>query len=364
VEYTFRNPLTQEAVYKTILLKRRREFHRRVGEAMEALYPDRIEGQYGLLAHHFTLAGERERAIEYSRLASRQAVSLYAFDDAVQNLRTALRLIDPSEKSEIHHLLLEELGDVYCLLRDGAQAIEMYATALDLWDELDSREPMVHVRLHRKIVQAVTDLKWSVSLENLRQADEARQNSVAALGAVLEEMQSAEPHIEVVRALCALSIDAWRIQEPPDWDLAQEYAEVAVDMAAALDSPVDLSQALGALESVLDGRSRLREHLEIAEQRLEICRDPKFSDPRELLDALRGLGAAHMYVGEYDIALPYLEEAEEMASRLQAIDQMANALGLQAQCAYRSDKWDDVLALESKWRELEIQYTRERVGET
>jgi hypothetical protein len=121
---------------------------------------------------------------------------------------------------------------------------------------------------------------------------------------------------------------------------------------------------LGALESVLDGRSRLRDHLKIAKQRLEICRDPKFPDQRECLDALRGMGAAHMYVGEYQAALPYLREAEELASRLQAIDQMANALGLQAQCMYRGDRWDDVLALESKWRELEAQYTRERVGET
>ena len=67
VEYSFRNPLTQEAVYQTILLKRRREFHCRVAEAMEALYPDRLEGIYGLLAHHFTLADQPERAIQYAR---------------------------------------------------------------------------------------------------------------------------------------------------------------------------------------------------------------------------------------------------------------------------------------------------------
>jgi predicted ATPase len=37
IEYAFRNPLTQEAVYKTILIKRRRAFHQRVGEVMESL---------------------------------------------------------------------------------------------------------------------------------------------------------------------------------------------------------------------------------------------------------------------------------------------------------------------------------------
>jgi tetratricopeptide (TPR) repeat protein len=164
--------------------------------------------------------------------------------------------------------------------------------------------------------------------------------------------------------LVALSTDAWRIQEPADWDAAQGYAQTAVDMAGKLNSPIDLSQAHGALANVLDGRSYLREHLQVTEKRLEITRQPEFDDLRENLDALRGVGAAHMYVGEYKDALPYLVEAEEIATRVQATDQIANALGLQAQCLFRMDRWDEVLELEVKWRDLEDRHTRERVGET
>jgi class 3 adenylate cyclase/tetratricopeptide (TPR) repeat protein len=364
VEYTFRNPLTQEAVYKTILLKRRREFHRRVGEAMEELYPDRLEKLYGLLAHHFALAGELEQAIDYSRRESRQAVALYAYDDAIMNLRAALELIDRGEQNEIHMTLHEELGDVYGLLRDGERAIEAYQRALEIWGELAKPDEMGGVRLDRKIVQVITDLKWSVSLEHLQQAEEARQESLTGLEKSLNGMQGDTLHLETVRALVALSTDAWRIQEPADWDAAQSYAQAAVDMAGKLNSPVDLSQAQGALANVLDGRSRLREHLQVAEKRLEITRKPEFDDLRESLDALRGVGAARMYVGEYTEALPYLEEAEEIATRVQATDQIANALGLQAQCLFRMDRWDEVLELEMKWRDLEDRHTRERVGET
>ncbi len=364
VEYTFRNPLTQEAVYKTILLKRRREFHRRVGEAMEELYPERLEGLYGLLAHHFALAGEREQAIDYSRRESRQAVALYAYDDAIKNLSAALELIDPGEQSEIHLTLREELADVYGLLRNGTRAIEEYQAALEIWRGLDNADKMTAVCLDRKIVQVVTDLKWSVSLEHLQQAEEARQESLTGLEKSLNGMQGDTLHLETVRALVALSTDAWRIQEPADWDAAQNYAQAAVDMAGKLNSPVDLSQAHGALANVLDGRSHLREHLQVAEKRLEITRKPEFDDLRENLDALRGVGAARMYVGEYKDALPYLVEAEEIATRVQATDQIANALGLQAQCLFRMDRWDEVLELEVKWRDLEDRHTRERVGET
>jgi hypothetical protein len=121
---------------------------------------------------------------------------------------------------------------------------------------------------------------------------------------------------------------------------------------------------LGTLANVQDGRSLLREHLQVAMRRLEISKDAHFPEPREKIDALRGAGVALMYVGEYGQALPYLEEAEELAIHVQATDQVANSLGIQAQCLFRSDRWDEVLAIEGKWRDLEFTHTRERVGET
>jgi len=167
-----------------------------------------------------------------------------------------------------------------------------------------------------------------------------------------------------VRAFVALSTDAWRIEDPPNWETAQELAQAAVDMADELDSLVDLSLAYGALGNVLDGRSRLRDHLQVAERRLAICRRPEFNDVREQIEALRALGSARMNVGQYAEALPVLAEAEALASRARATDQIVNALGIQAQCLFRLDRWDEVLVVEEKWRELEKRHTREQVGPT
>jgi class 3 adenylate cyclase/tetratricopeptide (TPR) repeat protein len=364
VEYMFRNPLTQEAVYETILLKRRREFHQRVGEAMEELYPERLEGLYGLLAHHFKLAGERERAIKYYRHASQQAVTVFAYEEAVENLHKALELIEPLDQPEDKLSLLEELADVCRLLRDFSGSITYYQQALDLWVELENGDNILSVRLHRKIVQVATDAKWSVDAETFAQVSRISQESLTSLGESLEVMEGAPPHPETVLLLAALSIEAWRNQSPANWDAAQNYAQSAVDMAELLEDPILLSRSMGALANVLDGRSLLQEHLEVAMRRLEISQDPSFSDPRERIDILRGAGLALMYVGEYRQAQPYLEEAEDFAIRVQATDQIANTLGIQAQCLFREDRWDDVLAIEEKWRDLELRHTRERVGET
>ena len=363
LEYAFRNPLTQEAVYQTILVKQRRAFHRRVAEAMEALYADRREGLLGLLAHHFRLAGQRDKAIEYARLAARQAVGLFAYDDAVRNLRAALELTPADEHSAQHLALREELGDVYRRLRDGGAALDQYALALELEQQLEPRDPLAAVRLHRKTLQVVIDLKWTVSLDALQQANARRLASRAVLEAALPRLAAEPPHVETVRALVALSFDAWRLEDPPNWEAAQRFAELAVELAAHLGSPVDESQALGALATVLDGRSLLRENLAVTQERLALRRAPNF-EIHESIEALRSAAAAHLYVGEYPAALEKLEQSAELAQRAQVVEQQVNAYGLIAQCYYRLDRWADVLAAEARWRELERRFPRERVGET
>src|SRR3990170_2237721 len=364
VEYTFRNPLTQEAVYNTILLKRRRGFHRRVGEAIEALYPDRLEGFFGLLAHHFALGGLPDKAIEYYRQASRQAVAVYAYDEAAQNLRAALELIDPGVQSAINMILFEELADVNRLLRDFTQAISIYQQALDVWRDLADGEEIVAVRLHRKIVQMATEAKWNMDLEHYRQASQIALELRASLEQSLGALQGKPANPEIVRALATLSFDAWRTQIPPDWERAQRFAQQAVDMAERLADPVVLSRALGALANIMDGRSLLREHLQVAQRRLEVSQEARLDDPSEGIDALSGVGMALMYVGEYGQAIPYLRETETLAASMQAIGQQAAALGLQGQCWFRLDRWDEVIATEQRWRDLERRYTRQRVGAT
>ncbi len=364
VEYSFRNPLTQEAVYKTILLKHRREFHKRVAEAMEALYQERLEGKYGLLSHHYSLAGEHDKAIEFCRKASQQAVNVYAYNEAEKNLRVALELLEPGENEERHILLLEELADVCRLVRNFVEAISLYQEALGILKRLSDGDQIIQMRLNRKIVEIATEAKWSVDALTYMQVSEISKKSHLSLQDTLQVMEGEPPHQEIVRLLVALSTEAWRVQTPSDWKSAQRYAEQAVEMAEQLNNEELLSLALGALATALDGQSLLREHLKIAKRRVEISENGFQISEREKIDAKRGVGLALMYVGEYTKALPYLGEAETLATNVRSPDQIANALGIMAQCLYRLDRWDEVLEVEKRWRDLDLRYTRERVGET
>ena len=363
IEYAFRNPLTQEAVYKTILLKHRREFHDRVALAIEALYTDRLENHYGLLAHHFTLAAKHDRAVHYRRLAARQAVGIFAYEEAVQNLHAALDLLGPEGDDEVRRGLAEEVADICRLVRDFEGAIEYYLKALAILGDAKDKDGASFMRLNRKIVNTATTAKWSVDAATYQAMFATSRESAEDLEALLTQEDEAGDG-ETVLALVALSLDAWRNLTPPNWKKAQAFAERAVAMAGTCGDAVLHSRALDALASVLDGQSLLRQHLDVARRRFEVTQVSDFHDLRERIDARRGIGAALMYIGEYEEAIPHLEGAQAVAIELQAPDQIANALGLKMQCFYRMDRWDDVLEIEKDWRDLDLRYTRERVGET
>jgi ABC-type oligopeptide transport system substrate-binding subunit len=94
LEYIFKHSLTQEAAYNSLLIERRKDFHRKVGEALEQLFADRAEEFYGLLAHHFDAAGEHGKAIGYLIKAGDTARQQDASEEAVQHYRRAIELLD------------------------------------------------------------------------------------------------------------------------------------------------------------------------------------------------------------------------------------------------------------------------------
>ncbi len=96
-EYAFRHALTQEAAYNTILLKERRQYHRKIGEVMAELFASQVEDLAPVLARHFDRAGDLEKAAFYYATAARQAARLYANDEALGHYSRAL---DAAGKSD------------------------------------------------------------------------------------------------------------------------------------------------------------------------------------------------------------------------------------------------------------------------
>jgi predicted ATPase len=361
--YLFRHALTQDATYHTLLKNQRRELHRHIAHAYEELYAHQLDEFATVLGQHFAQAGERDKAVHYLRQAARLQVTRFAYAEATHDLELALALFKPEEVNENLLALLEELGDAYRLRLDSARAVALYQQSLAVWSHVEGAARLIKARLHRKIIQVALDFMWTAERE-WEEWNRIAAESQVELQAELGFLADAPPDPEIVHVLSALSVFAWRIQSPPDWAAALSFAQDAVTMAEGLAVPMILSRALDALANIYDARNRLREHLQMVSRRLALAQSAAFDDPREKTDALRGMGMAHMYVGEYQAALPFLREAEQLAEDIQAHELHTYATALQAQCLFRLDRWDEVLALEEKWRGLEQRYSREQVGVT
>jgi class 3 adenylate cyclase/tetratricopeptide (TPR) repeat protein len=87
LEYIFKHSLTQDVAYESLLKQRRQEIHGRIARAIEELYAEKLEPHYEILAHHWELSGNPEKAIEYLVLAGEKSNR----DNAVQSARVFLK---------------------------------------------------------------------------------------------------------------------------------------------------------------------------------------------------------------------------------------------------------------------------------
>jgi DNA-binding SARP family transcriptional activator len=349
--YTFAHALIPFALRESLSGLRRQRLHRRAAATIESLRPNDVEA----LAYHFAAAGERDKALQYSRLAAERAEALYAYDTAIQHLQIALDLIEAGEQNETRLALLESLADAHRLRGERTKAILIYQEALSLWPSLMKADKWIAVRLHRKIGETFLRLKSQANVERF----EAISQSSLEHG--LRLVEGEPPHPESVRLLTTLADDKWNTRAQQDWEASEHYARAAVAMGEQLEAPIELSAALGALDTVYGARGLYRERVQLSQRRLALSRDPRFGDVRERVSLLCQTGNAQLFVGDYAQALPPLLEAERLADQIRDVSQHVYALGLQAQCFFGLDRWDEMLQIEAKRLALEERYGRDRV---
>ncbi len=91
--YIFKHALVQDASYATLLRTKRQHLHGRIADALEEGFPEIVQTQPELVAHHFAQAGLTERAIDYLRKAGRRTIEQSANAEAVGHLTRALELL-------------------------------------------------------------------------------------------------------------------------------------------------------------------------------------------------------------------------------------------------------------------------------
>ena len=96
-EFAFNHVLTRDVAYASIPKARRAAAHALVGAWMEEGTSGRAEEFAEILAHHFSLAGDRDRTARYALLAGQRLLRVFAAEDAIAWFDRAMVAADPAE---------------------------------------------------------------------------------------------------------------------------------------------------------------------------------------------------------------------------------------------------------------------------
>lgn len=140
--YSFRHALLREAAYQSLLRRTRQQYHRRIAGRLKERFPQIVETNPELLAHHCAEAGEDQEAVDLWLTAGELAVRHSANQEAVSHLRNGLtvlqRLADNPARKERELALQTTLGLALMMSRGYAapEVEKTYARAHQLCHDI------------------------------------------------------------------------------------------------------------------------------------------------------------------------------------------------------------------------------------
>jgi class 3 adenylate cyclase/tetratricopeptide (TPR) repeat protein len=374
IEYTFKHALTQQVAYASLLLEQRRALHARIVEALEALAPDRVAEQVDRLAYHALRGEVWDKVVLYSHQAGTWAVgrSAYAqagayFDQALDALahlpesrERVVQAIDLHRARGGTHFALgfperqlacneqalslaETLGDPHRL------ALGVAAVANALNEMGDNVRAFACAQRGLALAEAVGDLALLVSTRHnlgqicrcmgdyhraatiLRQTVELLQGAVTRtrLGRSLYSEVSARVNL----AVCLAELGEFR--------QATATAEEGLRIAEVLQQSSSLLIALQGVCIPLLHQGRFHDALPWLERAFALC-TPDLVGWHSSTLAARGY--AYAMTGRLPEALPQLEQAVELARRVNRRNE-TRWLAYLSEVSLRADRQADARAI-------------------
>jgi class 3 adenylate cyclase/tetratricopeptide (TPR) repeat protein len=319
-DYRFKHSLIQETAYGSLLRRRQQELHGRAALALERLSPER----HGLLAHHYSAAGEHEPALDQHTLAAKAAFGMYALDEALEHCARAMeaaeRLGADADESRVGELLRVR-GNVRFFHGDlagsGEDAQAALATARSTGDR-------------RLEMRALTDL-CQLRHHSVDQAVEYGQQALQ----MAESVGDVEATILSLSRLSILLANRLRL------DAAVELAEQALRLADRAKDDRMVGRALDAIKLVAFELGDLRKLEEVSQRAAAIHR--RLDDRFYLSYAMLESAFVPLAGGRFAEARERLDEA--MALNAAVGDRSGRPLFLDALCWLERSRGDYRAAL-------------------
>jgi serine/threonine protein kinase/tetratricopeptide (TPR) repeat protein len=115
--YMFKHALLEDALYNSLVKAKRQQFHGRIAQTLEARFPQIVDKQPELIAHHFMEAGLPEQSIKHWLAAGLRSQEQFANVEAISHLTKGLEVLATLPESpdrDVNELMfLSPLGSAY-----------------------------------------------------------------------------------------------------------------------------------------------------------------------------------------------------------------------------------------------------------
>jgi len=255
--FVFKEQITWEVVYETLLYSERRFLHDIVASHIEKNKADEIESYAARLTYHYQKSENKKKIIFYSALAGKYAYSLFAIDDAIGFYRNALLNLESIknypklDKSS----LLEHEADIMEAISSFPEAISLYNTSLDVFDcTIKSRRSFLPWKVDLKKRMAQLNHKLSVVYERSLDYD----NAIYYLDRAYDSLSS-RPGLLTTKINATRGVVHFRKKE---FDDALKYSKKSLDSATKRKSLSDMGYAYNIIANVYKTTGKLHKSVD------------------------------------------------------------------------------------------------------
>jgi class 3 adenylate cyclase/predicted ATPase len=334
--YRFKHALIQEAAYQALLKSTRQQAHQRIAQVLEAQFPQTVEAQPELLAHHYTEAGLSQLAVVYWQRAGKRAMQASAHAEAIAHLTKGLALLHtlPDSPARTQHELTLQIGLGTALMAikgyAAPEVVQAYARALELCRQVGATPQLFEVLMGLCIFyqgRAEFETARELADELLRLAQSMgdptllvwAHNTMGYIVHLVGELRLAQSHLEQslalydpqqhraygfvfdpgVDGLCMLAQVLQMLGYP---DQARKRSQEALALARELAHPFSLTAALREAATVHRWRGEQQLAQALQEEGVTLCREQGFSQELAQGMVLHGRDLVRQGQGEAGIA--------------------------------------------------------------
>jgi predicted ATPase/class 3 adenylate cyclase len=309
LEYVFRHVLVQEVAYEMILHRKRKDFHFKVGEALEELYPDHLQENAPLLAHHFELGGEMHRALKYYRMAGDGAFRLHAISEAIEHYSRALDIME-REAPGVEDNEKETIIDLYkhLYLRRG-RALELnqqFEESAANYKELENLAAKLD-NPHLLLASLVSTLTLHSILTPLFDPHKVNILSQRAL-TLAEELGDKASEAKIYWNLSIMNVMSRNSSK------AIDFAQRSITIARELNLDDQLAYSLNDLARAYIGNGEFDKAKAVSDEAQKLFR--KLDNLPMLADNILNAAETNLALGNYDQAFDLYHEISEIATSI------------------------------------------------